>query len=54
MFLGVKETSGITWIKRSCWYPYLTHFSLIFYFYTPFGFLTFSGSIEMEHLAKMD
>ena len=37
----------------------LTHFSTMFHFYTPwkrqktFGFLAFSGGIEMEHSVKM-
>ena len=37
----------------------LTHFSQLFHLYTPlkrqktFGFLTFSGVIELEHWAKM-
>ena len=32
---------------------YLTHFSRIFDFYSPFVFLTFSRGIEMKHWAKM-
>ena len=31
----------------------LVYFNPIFYFYTPFGFLTFSGDIETEHCPKM-
>ena len=37
----------------------LTHFNPMFHFYTPwkrqkiFGFLTFSGGIELKHWAKM-
>ena len=31
----------------------LTHFSPMFPFYIPFGFLTFSGGIDIEHWAKM-
>ena len=40
-------------------YCFLTHFSSMFLFYTPwkcqktFGLLTFSGGIEMEYLAEM-
>ena len=31
----------------------LTHFEPMFHFYTPWGFLMFSGGIEVEHWLKM-
>ena len=48
-------------LKLSIWQKFwlLTHFSPLLHFYTPwkhqetFGFLTFSGVIEMEHWVKM-
>ena len=47
--------------KNKVYFPFLTHFSSMFHFYTPwkrqktsktFGFLTFSGGVEMEHWLK--
>ena len=53
-----------TWYRVRFWiyllnYNSLTHFSPVSHFYTPwkrqktFGFLTFSGAIEMWHCTKM-
>ena len=53
-------TSIIKYLKFSQnWKQILTNFSPMFHFYSPwkrhktFGFLTFSGGIEMEHWSKM-
>ena len=35
------------------WYMLLTDFQAMFHFYTPPGFLMFSGGIEVEHSLKM-
>ena len=65
IFLSIESfQSHFLWYILTCsWRKLLltlTYFSPLFYFYTPwkhqktFGFLTFSGVIEMEHWAKMD
>ena len=60
LFLKFKERSPIVPLPLSENFgmTFLTHFSPMFHFYTPWihqktkGFLTFSGGIEMEHWAK--
>ena len=60
LFLKFKERSPIVPLPLSETFgmTFLTHFSPVFHFYTPWirqktkGFLTFSGGIEMEHWAK--
>ena len=48
----------ICYIVTTCLKLSVIHFSPMFHFYSPrkqkiFGFLTFSGGIELEHWAKM-
>ena len=57
---NVIHTPWIPAVSPNLKFPRLTHFSPVSHFYTPwkrhktFGFLTFSGGIEMWHLTKMD
>ena len=51
-YLKLSSTNIVEMMLRN--YPaLLTHFSPVSHFYTPFGFLTFSGGIEMWHWTKM-
>ena len=59
-FLFDKTATGVRVKKWSSKIKsFLTYFSPRFHYYTPrkrsenFGFLTFSGGIEMDHWAKM-
>ena len=57
--ITITRFSSIEIICKSLGMNWLSHFSPMLHFYTPwkcqktFEFLTFSGGIEMEHWAKM-